>query len=730
MAGGSPSRTLRALFPAALLLLAALGGGSPALGAKTRPAAKGKPRASARREVVEVRLVQVDISVLAPGSGSHASVPGLGLDAFEVRLDGKRIDDKENSGLLFDTFCGEEGKRPDAGVPPGATATGPAGERRIIAVVDFNYLDARARFRVAGAIDAIAEEAGKGPEIYKIYGLTRQVYELTGGFTRDSEELRHVAALIRSTSHRGGEFVRPGEEGIPEIQAINLFDEIRATGPLGVSLTPGESGFSAAVTLSDLYLESRSAYDPGASLAALEAILRANSAWPGRKAVILFTSEAFRMLREERIGLATRGLKEMFRHGFTVWTVDAEGLSREASSRSRLLSMIARESGGDSVRRTGNLETAFRGASEQLSCYYLLSVPVPVRPGTPRRHSLTVKFDTVEHPELWAYRIIAADEVWAVDRAARRRSQRMAALFSPQDFGDPPVDLALGYPVAKGGKRVMPVSLRVPLSALEWSVTAGRSVQAGVLVDLIVERDTGRSTEPVCKIGPEDLPGLNLKLGRMPRRDQAADLVFELSCDLPRDGLYTARGVVTDLASYDSGAAMRSAQIAASLGGKWSVPVARVQASSGKDLVWRPGATSVRRDRERRSWRELTPDGQVEPGDRVGLRYVICGPDRSEARQRYRHLLMRVVDPDDRKLQMAFEPEAAQVLGEEGEGPFCAPAMVVVPEYSLPPGDYEWLITEPGYDPAKDSPGASEGDETDRESRPHVVQRVPFTVSK
>ncbi|MDQ7006432.1 MAG: hypothetical protein Q9Q40_04305 [Acidobacteriota bacterium] len=708
--GSSPAALL-----ATAILVAGSATGSWALGGESRPVPSGEVLPSGKREDVEVRLVQVDISVLPPGSKTHASVPGLSLEHFEVWLDGKRLDDKPDSGLIFDTLCAQaegQGER-----PPATTQAVEERERRIIAVVDFNYLDARGRFRVAEAIEKVAEKAGKGPEVYKVYGLTRQVYELTSGFTRDPQVLGRVADAIRVTSHRATHS--------REIPGVFVFARpTRSDGSLVYRDRPAESALEAALGISDQFLDAVSSYDPGASVAALEAILRANSAWQGRQVAILFTGEGFRMVREERIAFVARGLKEMFRHGFTVWTVDAEGLSRREASRSRLLSMIARESGGDSIRYTGHLDAAFRGASEQLSCYYLLSVPVAIEPGTSRRHFLNVKVDTVKHPELWGHRIIAADQVQAVDKITRRRSQRMAALFSPLDFDTPPVDLLVSYPVVRGDERVLPVSLRVPLAALDWTAS-DKGVQASVLVDLIVERDTGRGTELVCKIGPEDLNRLDFQLRRKPREDQGADLVFELSCPLSKDGFYTARGVVTDLASYSLGAGISAVQTVGSLGEEWSVPVARVEASSGKDFVWRPGTKTVRRDKGRASWRSVAPGQQVAPGDRVGLRHVICGPDRSKAPERFRHFLLRIVDPATREVQTAFTPEAVQVLGGEVEGPFCAAATVMIPEYSLPPGRYEWLITEADFDPGRAAPGPDA-----QEGSGQIVERVSFTVGR
>lgn len=148
-------------------------------------------------ERAEVKLVQVDVSVIDPKKSSVASVPDVPLEAFDIRLDGKKLTEEQAALLKLDRICG----------PATATVPGPEGpqevRRPIVVVVDFNYVDAQGRERVADAIDKIGAGAAGQPEVYKIYGLTRQVRALTASFTRDAAEIRGAAEIIRKTAWRG-----------------------------------------------------------------------------------------------------------------------------------------------------------------------------------------------------------------------------------------------------------------------------------------------------------------------------------------------------------------------------------------------------------------------------------------------------------------------------------------------------------------------------------------------
>ena len=123
-----------------------------------------------------------------------------------------RLDPQRGDKVLLDAIC----------VP----TLGPAehaqrkAERRIIAVVDFNYLDSAGRSRAAAALDWFADHAGENGDRIKVYSITRQVRLLTPGFTTDTQQIRQVAELVRAEHWRrtpvgglGGDAFRVPEPG-------------------------------------------------------------------------------------------------------------------------------------------------------------------------------------------------------------------------------------------------------------------------------------------------------------------------------------------------------------------------------------------------------------------------------------------------------------------------------------------------------------------------------------
>lgn len=270
----------------------------------------GQTAATGLQEQVEVRLIQVTVSVTDPKSDSHRSVPGLTLDQFEIRVDGRALTPDERTKIYFDPICEEVG---------GAPRKGPAGEpvqRPLIAVLDFNYLDAAGRRKAADALDWLADSARDQRLTVKVYGLTRQVRPLTDGFTNSRDAIRRAAQIVRETSYARG-LLKPFTEGVPaqavfakklglaqgadgriapasgsgglpdirvgpfEDSPFQSLDPLTEGVPVEADLISGASG-SGWTQMSDSWGDSMSFYDPGASLAGIEGILRAHTHLVGR----------------------------------------------------------------------------------------------------------------------------------------------------------------------------------------------------------------------------------------------------------------------------------------------------------------------------------------------------------------------------------------------------------------------------------------------------------------
>lgn len=660
-----------------------------------RPA-EGQPSAETPQDLslqerVDVRLVQVDVSVTDPATGKMGSIPGLTLDHFDIRLDGRKLTPEERRRVLFDPVCETRPVSLEDGQSPAKSFS----YRPVLAVIDFNYLDARGREKVAQALDALASQAGSGDEIFKVYGLTRQTRLLTPGFTRSPMDLAHAAQTVRETAYTRKPIIPLSADGT---ETTDIPNEGRRSDMVHLDLDKlaSEAGLSIELNIElDVvsFGDARSNYNPGASLSALEGIMRAHTYLPGRKVIVLFTSEAFRFAREERLQMEVEPIQKMARFGYVIWTVDVEGISRSQSGASELLSQLAKDTGGRSVRQTGDLSLAFKGATEQLSCYYLFSLPVPAAFERSKAYHLDVRLDTTAYPDLWG-KVVSAPSVLVVpDPEELLRGRRVAALLSPGDFSRPRVTAILDYPKDVDQRPVFTSRFRVPLADLEWTPKSDGGYEAQLLVDAVVERDTGWSNDVICLAGSESFGSLELNLPAPPPTTSSAGLSIELPCVFQKNGLYTARGAITDLATRESGGGRSTAFINRRGAESWQVWSPRVEAASGKDFLWRPSMPAAKLDRDRRITRAVDPQTPVDFQDRLYLRHVLCGPDRQAAKQAVRHLLVR--RGEEETVVQTFSPETWDLEVSEGQGPFCAPALLRVPDFSLLPGDYAFLILGP-----------------------------------
>ncbi len=680
------------------------------------------PAAGPGAEIVErteARLVQIDVSVVDPQAGSSRSVPGLTAEQFDLRLDGRNLTLDERASLRFDPICDAQAD----GMP-----------RPVLAIVDFNYVDARGRAKVADAIDGLAAAAASRPEVYKVYALTRQVRELTPGFTRDPERLREAAAAIRLVAYRGDELP-------PPMAGVLAADDL--TVPVALGSSKGGGGFAAPLpqttALRAEVLEVGQAgaapvggvgfYSPQATLSALEGVLQAHTHLPGRKAAVLFSSPRFRFpaTEAEKLERSLRPVLDAAQRGFAIWTVDADGLSGGGGN-SEILSSLANDSGGRAVRNVSDLGAALAGAAEQLACYYLFSLPVATD-GPTQRHTLGVKLDTERHPKLWGLRVMAASQLLVEARSAGLTRRRVAALLTPDDFPRPRVTATLDFPTTIQGKEVLVGRFRVPLAELTWLPEAEGTVGARVLVDAVVQRDNGAGLDSICQVGGETIGPLDLRLPKPPSSGDRAGLVIEVPCSYRKDGLHVARGVVTDLEAGVAGAGRSTMAIRRGGREAWTAMAMRVEAASGLDLSWRPGLASARRDAGRGAFRVVDEERPADGADRIALSYVLCGPDRASARKSVRHLLIANA-PDGARTTQPL-PESALVLADaEGAGSFCAQARLTIPEFTLSEGRYAFAVVDATADPGAIAGSIAGGDSAGAAPPPGLLAATSFRIGR
>ncbi|MDH3283337.1 MAG: hypothetical protein OEQ13_01245 [Acidobacteriota bacterium] len=659
------------------------------------------PQPSRVRERVEVRLVQIDVSVIDPKQSSYSSVRGLVKDDFIVRLDGRDLSAEQRDRMRVDEICDEavEPLRELAAAGTGFRQEVP--DRPVLVFIDFNYLDAQGRQNAARALDKIADSVDERRAAFKVYGYTRELRLLTSGFTRSADELRSAAGIVRQTAFRTMKATGLSDSSIPADNR-GSFTEFLNSQTSGI---PGVSAGSAGPLLQEIayanaWGDALSEYDPSSSLAALRTILLAHAHIPWRKALVVFSSESFRFTDEQKENWELLQIRELARKGYTIWTVDVEGISRVAIGVSRLLSSIAADSGGGSLRRTADIVRAIDGASEQLACYYLISLPVSVPREKEARHTLTVQLNREDRSKeeadaFFRYQVRSPSEVFIPTRESRTVETRLSALLSPDDFTEPPVGVTLDFPVRMAERNLSKTRIRVPLSEISWEPSAdGKSVVAKVLAAAVVERHTKRGQEQVCGVDAEQVGPLELSLPAEPHPESRAALAIEFPCVLEKDGMYAARGILTDLASGKTGAG-RSTVIVERKGTEtWHVLAPRVEAVSGLDLVWGPGAKRAERDRSRIAWRAVGRKGSVLPDEEVALRYVLCGPDASAAGGSLRHFLVRRTGELSVIPVMSFGAGSLRVLAEGDGDPFCAQAAIVLPEFTLEQaGEFAFVVT-------------------------------------
>jgi hypothetical protein len=457
-----------------------------------------------------------------------------------------------------------------------------------------------------------------------------------------------------------------------------------------------------------------SAYPPEASLAALEGIMRAHQWVRGRKTVVLFTSSAFSIRRKEFYAEETKTVRALAQSGFSIWGVDVPAGWSPSSKMSDLLTMLAKESGGGFAKGPANV---FTRAHESSSCYYAFALPLSDPLDRHQEYALTVSLDTAQYPKLFGLNVLAPSKAIAWSRAELDQARRVAALLNPDDFATPPVTVQLGFPVHQQGKQLLPTRVRVPLSRLTWLPQADGTYQATVSLDAAIHQDTGMSIAPVCQVGAEKTGKITLSLPAPPVQDDRVGLAIELRCEAKSDGLHTARAVINDLLGDQSGAGRSTIYFNRQGATAWQASAVRLMASSGLDYVWWPGQAGAKRDANRIAGRLIDEKHTADPGDKLMLEYVLCGPEKQAALGRMQHVVYATSSAGTRRIEQML-PVSAVSLDSGGveSGTFCAQARVTIPDNSLEAGQYEVMVVEKGADVQQPDPES-------------VLASVPFKVA-
>jgi VWFA-related protein len=672
-----------------------------------RPALEGtsEPLPSALEEQVETRIIQLDVSVVDNKASERRSVPGLRKEMFELRVNGKRMRPEEYERVSFDEVCAGA----EEGVPPDLL------DRHLVIMLDFNYLNGQMRVDAARAIRRLADEL---PEAYraKVVGYTRSLYEISP-FTRDPEDLRRAAEFVETANWVGGpgpqEDLGPefSPEGSPLTPLGTTFGPTVATDPWTAGAAAAFARINTTFGGGDLSGLSEALASVGTSpgrglaehewarlargaLAALEAVLRGHSELHGRNALILFTGERF-YLEDDYLERETEGVFTAAQGGFTIWVVDAQGFSGGGALptfRSALVTMLAGNTGGETLRASGDLGVVFSRAQEALDCYYLFSIPVEGVDDS-RAYSFVVSLRTRDYPELFGHVVRHRTPIRLQDRRTDRERKRTAALLNPDGWDTGlPVRAELSFPMGPGSS-TLPLEVSVPLTALEYRPADG-VYEASFLVDAAVDRD-GKDT--VCVVpGEKEATMHRVRLSRPPPPDSRGHLVIRDVCSYRGKGVYTVRAVVTDPEHAEPGATRASYRIGPEPGATLDVGALRVGHNTGQEYLLDrpgPGQAIVPHDREREAFVPLLEGDAAGASDTLKFRYVLCGPSREEAKDALHRLIYRREGESTQILFLLPGSNPSRPLpGSFPRDPFCVEIEDRLPPDSLKPGEYGFAL--------------------------------------
>ena len=717
-----------------------------------REPAAGETPVVARVDV-SVHRTLVPLFLRAP-DGEPAKGIALAPEDLKVTVAGKRIAASTGDGYSVDVSCGDL----DTVLSRPQRIT-----RRVVIVADLNFVDTAARFRIADALDSLADGTPGDPALYSVVAISNRVIPLTPGFVPAGRQLGNAASALRSLTSRPtapavrqlrtGRHPSIGPSGPSSLASISMQSstgpachatnscsrrsfERRPRGcPVVVgqeidhrSESPGKNvaeGIAPEGTLSQREAtgflggmnKSRGAaigsqitpmgfhndqpapdyvgdvivgHDIGRSVRAILAIVRAYSALPPPKWLVLFSGEAFRSSRENKNDAAVSALSEAAARRFTVWTVDAAGISRRQSGASELLAAVAMDSGGLVVRGTNDLATVFRRVEQSSSCYALLGLPPLATPGH-QTVPFDVAIDTQRRPDLWGYTIAAPRVV----RTVAKGSEVDAAVAEVRGTQGALSSVSLGggflWPEATADGATLGLHVVVDAPAAPKP--------EGYLVDLTVavEYEGGGSVRPLgCGVTGGTVSNRLRVKGLRP-------LVALYDCDFLGAGRY--RATVTAVDPEEGRVGVRAFVLEVPEKAAETVvvvPWAALLARRDDAVVWRPAAPAAGNDSA--GGRVFSPsDGEIPAGCASEISFVVCGEERAGWLERASVTFVRWDARQGTGEMAGIVPSTGLVRAQAAGAPACVAVRAAIAPFSLPPGEYAWLAEAAGVNPSDPS---------------------------
>ncbi|MDQ7089007.1 MAG: hypothetical protein Q9Q13_14630 [Acidobacteriota bacterium] len=435
-------------------------------------------------------------------------------------------------------------------------------------------------------------------------------------------------------------------------------------------------------------LDAQASYDAAASIEAIRAVLLAHADLPGRKAVVLYSSNAFDIARQERLQAAIDSLRPLFNGMYVFWTADMAGLAPQSRTRSPLLSALAADSGGGSLRRSGSLGKAIEDAEQSLACYYLVSVRLPADEPPGREHRLSIDLDTRRFPELWGARVVQAAGLERLRSGGPHLDSLSAALLAPDGFRAMALHVTLDGPYWSDGEPFAVVQARLPLTELD---VGGPDAPSKLQLEMVVTSDAAEYAVPVCRYStPPDQP-IQVSGNLHPLRREHGELVMDLPCSLPRSGSYTATVVLTDPATERIAAARDRVTLSLSSLDLGPARIARLATHTPADLVWNPTRRWASPHTSWPVWRLRDGDREIEREEEVVIRYLTC-PDQEQ-----KGWLLRWSGDDQPEVLPVEQVKHATVTVRSDllAIPGCTTRAVAFPPFSLAAGSYRFVLADP-----------------------------------
>ncbi len=672
------------------------------------------PRAGAQQAVTgsAAEIVQLDV-VVTDGDGKP--VRTLTQADFEVQEDGKpqRLSLFVPSGASGTLAVADTPGA--AGAPPGPAAAG----RNIAVVVDDIHIAPENLVQARTALKRLPREMMLEGDSVALVSSTRGVIE---PFTKDRERLEHaidtlLALAPPAPQGRGtqmtpaqAELILRGDRNARKLAARTLRLEpgsvsdsngprAALTSNYGQSGAPTEEGVDAAAE-DEAQRQARgilaeTLHFSVASLAAVEDVSRAMSAWPGRK-VMLLLSDGFLVGRgtsEERTREVQRVVDAATRGGAVVYTMDTKGLitgGPDASAAGTAvgqdfkanvdqqsmqllrgtLADIAAQTGGFLVAGTNDLAGGLARMLDDNASYYLMAYePLNAkRDGKFRRIKVRL-------PAHASYQVRTRAGYYARDAKVAAPPPPRAVLTPGLDLGT--VVAALAAPLPQGGIPVrlgadflsLPatgsqalVQAHVDIAALQWQKTAGRNQATLELLGSAFDAGGNAAGAPFGQRAELNFSDEELK------RARATGVEFQQALGLP-PGRYEVRLLARETRLGQAGSSHVALEVPDLANG--------ALATSGVFLAAAPAAASQSAKSQRRFKKDTSLFFQV---------YVYNARGASEGAA---DVVLQAQIWSGGKAIAASKPQPA-TLGKDGETPL--PETNEVGLAGLEPGPYELRV--------------------------------------